>query len=283
MTKEQILAAAEEEEEEEVENKEEAKADDRLTEVEFVMVHGGGHGSWCWFKSLQLLRSAGHKATAIDLASDDVSITSFHRYTQPLIDYLHSTPDCARMVLVGHSLAGLSMGKAMELFPHKICAAVFVAAFMPPSGFALTDVVREAWEFGQIKPDEAEYEFDASNIPISVKFPPPILRTYFYQLCEPEDAEMGCRMVGRSPTFAGGREMTEYKEGNYGSVARAFVMTAQDKVLTDAYQRLQTTRNPPQHVYSIDSDHSPFFSAPHQLHEILTHIAHLYAPPPPTH
>lgn len=65
----------------------------------FVLVHGGGHGAWCWVKIVAVLEKAGHRVTAVDLASagedprsaDD--ITTFEQYNQPLEDLFASFPD----------------------------------------------------------------------------------------------------------------------------------------------------------------------------------------------
>lgn len=65
----------------------------------FVLVHGAGHGAWCWVKIVPALEKAGHRVTAIDLASagEDTrapeSITSLEQYDQPLEDLLASFPD----------------------------------------------------------------------------------------------------------------------------------------------------------------------------------------------
>ncbi len=65
----------------------------------FVFVHGGGHGAWCWYKTVDLLRRAGHKATAVDLIScgrdytDPNHVESFLDYNEPLMELLSNLPD----------------------------------------------------------------------------------------------------------------------------------------------------------------------------------------------
>ncbi|XP_059623862.1 methylesterase 10-like [Cornus florida] len=103
----------------------------------FVLVHGSGHGAWCWYKLVTLLKSVGHRVTALDLAASGVDprrpdeIASLFEYVQPLMDFMASLPHGERVVLVGHSYGGFCISLAMESFPEKISVAIFIAAFMP--------------------------------------------------------------------------------------------------------------------------------------------------------
>ncbi|KAA0031271.1 methylesterase 3-like isoform X1 [Cucumis melo var. makuwa] len=103
----------------------------------FVFIHGSCHGAWSWFKLLPLLQSSGHRVTALDLAASGIdhrnpdSIRSISQYFQPLTDFMSALPQHQKVILVGHSLGGLAVAKAMEEFPTRISAAVFVTATMP--------------------------------------------------------------------------------------------------------------------------------------------------------
>lgn len=69
----------------------------------FVLVHGLMHGTWCWYKTVDLLRRAGQE---LDLAScgthpaDRNSISEFAVYNQPLVDLLLSLPETEKVGLV---------------------------------------------------------------------------------------------------------------------------------------------------------------------------------------
>jgi hypothetical protein len=62
----------------------------------------------------------------------------------------------------------------------------------------------------------------------------------------------------------------------YGVVPRVYIKTLKDNALSLAKQEVLITNSPPQKVYNIDSDHSPFFSAPEKLHSLLLEIANTY-------
>lgn len=76
----------------------EVKVDDLETN-HFVLVHGGGFGAWCWYKTIALLEEAGFKVTAVDLTGSGIhsfdtnSIASLSQYVQPLTDFLEKLAD----------------------------------------------------------------------------------------------------------------------------------------------------------------------------------------------
>lgn len=78
--------------------KQDLKIDD-LETSNFVLVHGGGFGAWCWYKTIALLEEVGFKVTAIDLtgagidSSNTNNITSLSQYVKPLTDYLEKLGD----------------------------------------------------------------------------------------------------------------------------------------------------------------------------------------------
>ena len=45
---------------------------DNLETKHFVLIHGGGFGAWCWYKSIALLEEAGFVATALDLTGSGI-------------------------------------------------------------------------------------------------------------------------------------------------------------------------------------------------------------------
>uniref|UniRef100_A0A0E0FYF9 AB hydrolase-1 domain-containing protein n=2 Tax=Oryza TaxID=4527 RepID=A0A0E0FYF9_ORYNI len=107
----------------------------------FIPVHGLCHGAWCWYKVVTMLRSEGHRVTALDLAASGVHPARIDE-SRPLLDAVAVAPAGERLILVGHSFGGLSIALAMERFPDKIAMAVFAASSMPCVGKHM-GIVRE--------------------------------------------------------------------------------------------------------------------------------------------
>ncbi|MCD9560455.1 hypothetical protein HAX54_019137, partial [Datura stramonium] len=114
--------------------------------MHFVLVHSAGHGAWCWYKIIALMRSSGHNVTAVDLGASGINpkqaleIPHFSDYLSPLMEFMASFPADKKVVLVGHSFGGLAISKAMETFPEKISAAVFLSGLMPGPNLNATTI-----------------------------------------------------------------------------------------------------------------------------------------------
>lgn len=119
----------------------------------FVLVHGSGHGAWSWYKIVALLKSSGHNVTAIDLAASGIdlqqvsTLRSISDYHRPLMELMTSLAEHEKVILVGHSLGGLAISEAMERFPDKISAAVFVTALMPGPSLSISTLINEVLSF----------------------------------------------------------------------------------------------------------------------------------------
>jgi len=108
-----------------------------------VLVHGGGHGAWCWEPLLPLLDQP---ARAVDLPPHSIR-GGPARFDNPpgieavtLADWAAEVLAVAddagfeRFVLVGHSLAGLTLGEVARRAPERVAQLVFVSAHVPPQG-----------------------------------------------------------------------------------------------------------------------------------------------------
>jgi pimeloyl-ACP methyl ester carboxylesterase len=96
--------------------------------VPLLFVHGAGHAAWCWENWMAAAAEAGHPAYALSLTGHGGSPGSLLRsslgtYVDDVIRTAASLP--AQPVIVGHSLGGLVVQKAIARYPAR--AAVLVA------------------------------------------------------------------------------------------------------------------------------------------------------------
>ncbi|MCX5044199.1 alpha/beta hydrolase [Aldersonia sp. NBC_00410] len=111
----------------------------------YVLVHGGGHGGWCYQRVAALLRNAGHDvytptlsglgerahllSAAIDLDTHIADIGAVLHYE-----------DLRDVILVGHSYGGMVVTGAADRAPDRIANLVYLDAATPLNGQSLVDV-----------------------------------------------------------------------------------------------------------------------------------------------
>ncbi|KAL7101280.1 hypothetical protein ACP275_08G045100 [Erythranthe tilingii] len=248
-----------------------------------VLVHGACHGAWCWYKLKPLLEAAGHRVTAVDLAASGVDrrsleeLRSLADYTQPLLELMASIPPHEKVVLVGHSLGGLNLGLAMDMYSDKIRVAVFVAAFMPDSTNPPSYVLDQYCERTPAE-EWLDTEFSSKQDLTSMFFGPQFISSKLYNLCPPEDVALAKMLLKPGSLFLEdlSKKSAFSKEG-FGSVERAYVVCTQDKAIPVNFQRWQIETNGVAIVKEIENaDHMAMLSTPQQLCQCLLEIANNY-------
>ncbi|KAL3690194.1 hypothetical protein R1sor_016503 [Riccia sorocarpa] len=252
----------------------------------FVLVHGGGHGAWCWYKTIALLEEAGFTASAIDLTgsgidyTDPNSITSLSQYVKPLFNFFEKLGENEKVILVGHNVGGACISYAMEHYPRRIAKAVFVAAAMVTDGQKAIDIFTSQSESEEDMLQKAQnfiYANGKSAPPTALEIDKNLIRDVFYNTSPSKDVALATVSIRPVP-FAPLTEKLSLTSENYGSVRRFYVETGDDKALPVANQEALQRNNPPEKSFKLKgSDHAPFFSKPQALHKTLVEIAMLGA------
>lgn len=140
-----------------------------------LFVHGAGHAAWCWQNWMEAAADAGHPAYAVSLSGHGASPGSLLRsslgtYVEDVIRTAASLP--SQPVIVGHSLGGLVVQKAIARYPAK--GAVLVAPIPARPGVGtLASITRRHPE-------------DAAKIMVGGSLP---MRTeYLFNRLDPETA-----------------------------------------------------------------------------------------------
>lgn len=113
-----------------------------------VFVHGGGHGAWCWGPVLDRLAAPG---LAVDLppqavrGGPDRFADLPELRTLTVADFATSVLTAAdaagldRFVLVGHSLAGVTIPEVARRAPERVAHLVFLSCTVPAEGGSCLD------------------------------------------------------------------------------------------------------------------------------------------------
>ena len=235
----------------------------------FILIHGSWHSSWNWHRVIPILEKKGHKAIAIDLPGmgrdktpiREVKMKSTVEKICTLIDSI-----AGKVILVGHSKNGIMISQAAEWRPGKIEKLVYLAAYLIPDGktqkeYSVQDVQ------GVLKPYVTMHEeLNAHTLQ------PEIYKEGLYADCDDNITELAKLLLSHEPVESAITPL-QLTGDNYGSVPRVYIECTQDKAVTPFIQRKMYTEMTCEKVYSLATSHSPFFSKPQELSDILCEIA----------
>jgi pimeloyl-ACP methyl ester carboxylesterase len=238
----------------------------------FVLVHGSWHGAWCWYKVIPRLEAAGHRVIAPDLPSlgrDKTPVTEIgpHTWADRICEILDAQAE--PVVLVGHSRGGIVISQAGEARPHMVRALVYLAAFLLEDGQSIAGAV------GLTPDSDLSSNFIMDDATGSSTVREEALRDLFYASCSEEDV-MLARLSLQPEAMGPLATPIHTTPDNFGRIPRVYIECLRDNAVLPALQKQMYGPLPCERVMSIDTDHSPFFSAPEALTRHLIEVAGLY-------
>ena len=165
-------------------------------------------------------------------------------------------------MLVGHSMAGAVISWAAECVPQMTRRLVYLTAYIPRSGESLASLARRDTE---AETRSERVEIDGTE---SFRISKEAARHAFYQDANDPVFDMAFDRIGPEPVHVF-REKVDLTEEKFGRVSRAYIYCAQDKAIGPALQREMVEATPCDPVFTLDSGHSPFLTAPDALAQIL--------------
>jgi len=235
----------------------------------YLLVHGASHGAWAWKKVVPLLQAEGHRVVSIDLPGHGEDKTPSESVM--LEDYVNKIIKVANsqegpVILVGHSAAGVSIAQAAErLQTGKVEKLIFLDAFLPKSGesvFSLAAKFLPPSTTGEPNFSDS-FVFDQTGATFTLDTAR--VADFLYHDCSAADISFAKANLGKQPVapFATPVKLTDEKFGRIRkyyiicSLARNGDMTAMAKNV------------PMDKVVTLTTSHSPFFSQPKTLTDII--------------
>ncbi|XP_027186204.1 methyl jasmonate esterase 1-like [Cicer arietinum] len=202
------------------------------------------HGAWCWYKVATILKSIGHNVTTIELGASDINskqvqeIHSISKYYEPLMTFMESLPLKEKVILVGHSLGGVSTSVAMEKFSNKISVVIFVTAYVLSQNLTYPNLLQEDL-----------------TLALSLVKPVPIYKDVNLSLKE--------------------TTITNHKNSR---VSKIFIISKRDNLIREDLQMWMIQKSAPfaKVTFIKNSDHVVMFSQPKKLSSFLLKIAQKY-------
>ncbi|NIJ52976.1 alpha/beta fold hydrolase [Dyadobacter arcticus] len=252
-----------------------------MTNIEFsqpgktyILVHGAWHGAWCWDKVTPLLQARGHKAIATELPGHggDIERTS----DLSLDDYVNAVVTTANdqngpVILVGHSMAGIVISQTAEkLGPEKVLSLIYIDAFLPRDGESLFALVEATLK--HLTPDSRKPTLVENIIPsedhTTNTVNPEMAAQIFYHDCSEEDQKFALARILKEPIVPLATPV-RLTDDVYGVIPKYFILCTESR---DMDKTFLSTNMPCKKVYKLASSHSPFFSMPDKLVDVLSGI-----------
>ncbi len=110
----------------------------------YVLVHGGWFGGWCWDKVVPLLQAAGHSVytpTLTGLGERAALLTpevGLDTHIQDVVNLIEAN-GLQQVILVGHSYSGMVITGIADRVPGSIAHLVYLDAVVPRDGQSLAD------------------------------------------------------------------------------------------------------------------------------------------------
>jgi pimeloyl-ACP methyl ester carboxylesterase len=117
----------------------------------FVLIHGGGHGGWCYNKLSPLLRAAGHLVYSPSLTGCGdrkhlvTTNTDLDTHITDVVNLLEYD-DLTDVILVGHSYGGMVITGVADRIPERIGKLVYLDAAHPVDGESLRVLASQSIE-----------------------------------------------------------------------------------------------------------------------------------------
>jgi pimeloyl-ACP methyl ester carboxylesterase len=227
----------------------------------YVLIHGAWHGAWCWEKLVPLLQQKGQTVITPDLPSHGQDLTPIgditpQSYVQCVLRVLDAQPE--PVILVGHSMGGIVISQVAEQRPEKINTLVYLAAVLLTDGASLPP-----------GPDSVVLQnmlIDEAQMTSTVR--EEAIKEGFYADCSDEDVAWAKQHLVPE-AIVGAMPPIHVTEARFGRVPRIYIECLQDRAVPLHAQKMMYSALPCQRIISMNTGHSPFFSAPEELSEHL--------------
>lgn len=231
---------------------------------DILLLHGSGHGAWCWRETIPALAALGHSARAIDMPSHGTDTTPLDQVTlqsctQSVVDALgpHTT-------LVAHSWGGFPATLAADLAPNKINRLIYLCAYIPRQGHSLVDMRKLAPRQPILKAivrakDGQSYTIDPTHA-----------QEVFYADCPPGTTEDALHHL--TPQAIAPQTTPATLGTGHITVPRSYIRCLYDNAIPTEFQAEMAADFPAKDVYDMATSHSPFFADPNGLAARIDHI-----------
>ena len=234
----------------------------------YVLVHGAWQAPYVWEAVRTNLVSKGNQVIVVELPGHGSDITPTHTltlkvYRDKVIEAISKVD--GKVILVGHSMAGMVITEVAEKMPSKISKLVYIGAFLPASGQALTDLAFSdpGSKLGPLLVPSAD------QLTLDIKRDS--LASLFIDDGSPADKEKMLDNYRAEPAIPFTNKVTLTND-HFGAVEKVYIKTLNDIVISPALQDRMIAAAGIKKVLQVNTSHSPFLVQPQEVSELLIRI-----------
>ncbi|WP_051888226.1 alpha/beta fold hydrolase [Caballeronia sordidicola] len=273
----------------------------------FVFVHGAWHGGWCWAEVVRLLAENGYDGVTLDLPGHGlnakfpasytvtpqnaaglstevsplaaVTLNHYRDHVLSIINGLVSNGS-GPVILVGHSLGGVTLNAVAEAQPTLIRRLVYLTAFVPIARPTVLDYLSQPnflasqlppLFLGDPTPLGAARINPNSNDPTYVAN----VKNALYRDVKDSVITATMNMLTPDEPLHGLSDPVIVTPGHWGSVPRSFIRCTDDHAIPIAGQDQMIAEGDkltplnPFLLKTLDSSHSAFLAQPEEVTRLL--------------
>jgi pimeloyl-ACP methyl ester carboxylesterase len=234
----------------------------------YVLVHGAWQAPYVWDAVKADLINKGNKVIVVELpghGSDNTATYTLNIdvYRDKVIEAFSKVE--GKVILVGHSMGGMVISAVAEKVPSRISKLVYIGAFLPANGQALTDLA-------YADPDSKLGPLlipSADKLTLDVK-----ADSLSYLFINDGSEGVKQQVVNKyraEPAIPFTSKVTLTNE-NFGAVSKVYIKTLQDVVISPGLQDRMIAAAGIKTVLTVNTSHSPFLSQPKAVSELLLKI-----------
>jgi pimeloyl-ACP methyl ester carboxylesterase len=235
-----------------------------MNDLGFMLVHGGGHDARCWARLTPHLNGP---TLAVDLpgrgarpaALSGLKVTDLVEAAVADLDAFRETE---KVVLVGHSMAGITIPAVAARRPDRVAHMVFLSCFVPREGAAIADELTRGIRLVSGRMSQRPPQP-----------PPPLIAKYMF--CNDMDAEQTAYtlslLVPEGPGLMG-QPVSRTELPPTSVIPRTYVKLLRDQALRPKTQDRFIANLGGCQVRTLDSGHGAMISHPVELAAIVNDI-----------
>lgn len=239
-----------------------------------IMVHGAWLWGGCFFKLANSLGIKGFPVVAPDLLSHGFreesydSFTTIEEYASPVESLLKQARE--PVILLGHSMGGVTLTYLGEKYPDKIKRLIYVCAFMIPNGRRANDYIMQKC---QSHPSLDFFEIISGvnggkglKLDLSKE---DLVKEAFFTGCSGKDLSVALKNLLPITSTVPDTFVSAITQERFFCIPRTYIECTEDKAIPIELQRLMILQVPGSEVLSIPSGHAPYFSHTEVLSELI--------------